>query len=135
MNQMSKIHIWIGTTFKEEDDYLQYFELDYSTEGDFEDPEYKLCQFCTDIGVEWYDEDFIGIIPLLERNVPITEILKEIPLEQNEIEKVLFVCTEIGLSIANAIFYYTDSELIIQKPYKDNYNDLKYIGVFDSSLQ
>ena len=132
---MSKIHIWIGITKKEEENYLQYFELDYSTEGDFECPEYKPCQFCKDIGEKWYDEDFIGIIPVLEENVPIIELLEEIPIEENEIEKVLSICKEMGLSMANAIFYYTDAELIIQKPYKDNYNDLKYVGVFNSSLQ
>jgi hypothetical protein len=135
MNKMSKIHIWVGTTHKNEEEYMQYFELDYSTDGDFEDPEYKLCQFCKDIGIKWYDEDFTGIIPVLENNVPVIEILKEIPIKQNEIDKVLSVCKELGLLMVNVIFYYTDSELIIQKPYKDNYNDLKYIGLFDSSLQ
>lgn len=42
---MSIIHIWIGTTHKTEEEYLKYFELDYSTEGDFDDPDYKLCLF------------------------------------------------------------------------------------------
>ena len=41
MSNMSKIHIWIGTTKKKEEDYLKYFELDYSTEGDFDDNDYK----------------------------------------------------------------------------------------------
>lgn len=132
---MSKIHVWIGITHKSEENYLQYFELDYSTEGDFEAPEYRVCQFCKDIGKKWYDEDFIGIIPILKKDVSVIEILQEIPIEQDEIRKVLSICKEMGLSSANAIFYYTDSELIIQKPYKDNYNDLKYIGVFNSSLE
>jgi hypothetical protein len=28
--------------------YIIKFELDYSTEGDFDDSEYKICQFCND---------------------------------------------------------------------------------------
>ena len=135
MEKYKKMHIWIGNSDIPENEYLHYFQLDYSTEGDFEDTEYKLCQFCKDIGTKWYDEDFIGIIPVLKKSVPIIEILKEIPINQNEIEKVISVCTEMELSIVNAVFYYIDSELILQKPYKNNYNNLKYIGLFDSYLQ
>ena len=86
---MSIIHIWIGTTHKTEEEYLKYFELDYSTEGDFDDPDYKLCPFCKDINQRWYDEDLIGIIPLFGDEYPILQLLETIPIDKNEIEKVI----------------------------------------------
>jgi hypothetical protein len=132
---MSKIHIWIGTTKQTEEEYLKYFELDYSTEGDFEDPEYKLCQFCKDLSVEWYDEDFIGIVPIFHMEMPVSVLLNEIPLNSNEISNVLSACEKIGLVKANAIFYLTDAEIQINQPYKTNYNGLQYIGMYKSSLE
>lgn len=39
--RMKKIHIWIGTTFKTEDEYYNYFEQ----------------EFAQDIGVDEYDGD------------------------------------------------------------------------------
>lgn len=134
MNRMSRIHIWMGTTQKSEEDYLQYFELDYSTEGDFEDPKYRICQFCKDIGEKWYDEDFIGIIPVFEQEVSVREILQEVPIAEDEMEKVISKCNELDMQTANAVFYLTDAEVEIPKPYKDSYNGLKYIGKFESSL-
>lgn len=134
MSQMSKIHIWIGYTNKSEEDYLKYFELDYSTEGDFDDPDYKVCDFCKDINEKWYNEDFIGIIPLFKEEISVNELLKNIPIAHKEIEKVILKCEDSGIEKGNAIFYLTDSEIIVPKPYKNSYNDLKYIGEFDSSL-
>ena len=37
----NKVHLWIGTSNLEEADYLECFKLEYSTEGDFEDPSYE----------------------------------------------------------------------------------------------
>jgi len=31
MEKYNKINVWIGTTFKEEEEYQKYFELNYST--------------------------------------------------------------------------------------------------------
>lgn len=132
---MSIIHLWIGKTDKEEDEYLKYFELDYSTEGDFDDPEYEVCQFCKDIGEKWYDEDFIGIIPLFNNELSIKEILKQVPIANEEIKNVVSKAEGLGVLSGNAVFYLTDSEVELPKPYKSNYNDLRYIGKFKSSLK
>lgn len=135
MSEMSKIHIWIGHTNKDEDSYDEYFELDYSTEGDFDDPDYKPCQFCIDIGKKWYNEDFLGNIPLFDEDVEITKLLGQTVLAKDEVANVISKCNNLGIEEANAVFYYTDSELNIQEPYQENYNDLKYIGMFNSSLK
>lgn len=136
MEEFLKIHVWTGTTDKAEEEYLQYFELDYSTEGDFEDPEYKICQFCKDIDKVWYNEDFIGIIPLFEMQTSIEELLKHIPLAAQDVGEVIVKCRECGINSGNAMFYFIDfeSEGVVPEPHKKNYNGLRYIGEFNSSL-
>ena len=55
LERMKKIHLWIGTTTKTQEEYDEYSDQDHDTSP-----------FATDIGIEEYDEDFIGIIPLSE---------------------------------------------------------------------
>ena len=109
---------------------MSYFEIDHSTEGDFDDPNYKLCGFCRDIGIVWYDEDFIGIIPRCEHEVSLYEILIEAAVDEDELPLVKARCEALRIKKANAIFWYQDAELVLKQPIKDSYNGLKYIGVF-----
>jgi hypothetical protein len=127
----NKVHLWIGTTRKSEEKYEAYFELDYSTEGDFEDPKYKVCQFCKDIGEAWYDEDFIGIIPRQDKPIDLDELLVEAAIDVSQWKRVKRICADYGIKKANAMFWYANSELKLRKPYKESYNGLKYIGVFE----
>lgn len=131
MEKYNKIHVWIGTTFKEEEEYQKYFELDYSTEGDFDDPNYRLCEFCKDIGEVWYDQDFIGIIPRFDEEVSLEEVLQESSTDPEEWDKIKSICNDYGIEKANAIFWYADGDLVVPKPYKTDYNGLKYIGMFE----
>ena len=131
IDRISKLHFWVGTTTKNKKDFLKYFELDYSTEGDFNIPEYKVCGFCKDIEQKWYDENFLVFEPFYENDISLEEILKESDIDSSDIEEVKKQCGSFGITQANAIFSYTDAELIIPKPYKDSYNDLKYIGLFN----
>jgi hypothetical protein len=129
MNSYDKVHLWIGTTFKPDEEYQAYFELDL--ENDIGSPNYIVCQFCKDIGEDWYDEDFIGIIPRLDEEVDLDEILVEAAVEEKELKKVKKICADYGIEKANAIFWHADGNLVIPKPYKDEYNGLKYIGLFE----
>ena len=131
---MGKIHIWIGTTTKSEEEYLNYFKLDYSTAGDFDDPEYRLCPFCKDIGEMWYDEDMIGIIPVFPAIEPVAALLQFTPMTKDGIVKALHACNTSGVVEGNAIFYYTDSALVTLEPFEKLYNDLQYIGCYESLL-
>lgn len=130
MEFYEKVHLWIGTTDKPEDEYLAYFELDFSTEGDFEDPNYTVCPFCKDIGQVWYDQDFIGIVPRLEADADLDEILVNAAVDEKELNKVKEVCARYGIKKANAIFWYADANLVVPDPDKE-FNGLKYIGLFD----
>ncbi|WP_445373795.1 immunity 22 family protein [Photorhabdus tasmaniensis] len=131
MTTENSVHLWIGNNFSSENEYMKYFELDYSVEGNFDDPNYKLCQFCKDIGLKWYDEDFIGIIPRRDKSVSIDEILIDAAVDQSEFQSIKDICDKLGIEEANAIFWYQDSELHIAPPYKEKYNGLKYIGLFE----
>ncbi len=109
---------------------MSYFEIDHAAEGDFDDPNYKLCGFCRDIGIVWYDEDFIGIIPRCEYEVSLDEILTEAAVDEDELPLVKARCEALGIKKANAIFWYQDADLVLTQPIKDSYNGLNYIGVF-----
>lgn len=127
----NKVHVWIGNNFSLEEEYIKYFELDYSVEGDFDNPNYKLCGFCKDIGIQWYDIDVIGIIPRHNEEVILDELLLDAAIDDNEFISVKKKCANLGIKKANAIFWYQDAELVLKKPIKSQYNGLKYIGLFN----
>ncbi|ELY4677571.1 immunity 22 family protein [Cronobacter turicensis] len=127
----NKVHLWIGSNFLSEEDYMAYFELDYSTEGDIDDPNYKVCGFCRDLGIKWYDEDFIGIIPREENEVSLDILLEEAAVDEDEIKNVRAKCKSLGIKKANAMVWYADAELNIKPDPSISYNGLKYIGLFE----
>lgn len=126
----NRVHLWVGTNLESDEKYLEYFELD-PRDIDIDDPEYRVCEFCKDIGEVWYDQDFIGIIPRSETEIDLDEILLEAAVDEDEKDKVKKICIENGITKANAIFWYQDPEIEIPRPYKADYNGLKYIGMFD----
>ncbi len=123
LERMKKVHIWIGTTSKNEDEFDRYF-----------DQNNDLCQFCKDAGIEQYDEDFIGIIPVFESETDIRDILAEVPIDEKCIDLAVSNSTKLGIQKANAVFYLTDSSVSIEGYDNKLYNDLRYIGMFDSDL-
>jgi hypothetical protein len=125
-----RIHLWIGSNFFAENEYLKYFEIDHSTDGDFYNPSYNICGFCKDIGEVWYDEDFIGIIPRKEKNIPVPDLLADAAVDSSEYSTIIDKCLGLGMTEANALIWYQDEKLILSVPYQDSYNGLKYIGVF-----
>ncbi|MGM9475221.1 immunity 22 family protein [Pedobacter sp. GSP4] len=122
---MSKVHIWIGTTTADEETFNAYF-----------DQEEEMSRFSQDIGLdEEYDEDFIGILPIMDREYPVAEIIaNKIPISIESLTYAVASCDRYGMESANAAFYLTDSKVEIEKPIRDHYNELKYLGVFESAL-
>lgn len=131
IDRYDKVHLWVGVNFDSESDYKKYFELDYSV--DLDDPEYKVCRFCKDLGLRWYDEDFIGIIPRSTTEVSLDEILEESSVDPGELERVKVECMRQGITKANAIFWYSDGGVAVPRPYQESYNGLKYIGLFEGN--
>ncbi|PHN16752.1 immunity 22 family protein [Pseudomonas sp. ICMP 561] len=128
-----KVHVWIGTSFAPESEYQRYFELDYSTEDGFDDPDYRICGFCKDVGIKWYDEDFIGIIPRRDNLVTVDEILQDAPIDASDWDRAKAACAALGITEANAIFWYTDGDGVISVPPENSYNGLRYLGLFEGS--
>lgn len=129
VDRYGKVHLWIGTNFSSNEVYLKYFELEYTE--DLDDPAYKACGFCQDIGARWYDEDFIGIIPRKSCEVSLDEILKDAAVDRACIGSVKAECLRLGVTKANAIFWYSDGATPISIPLKSNYNGLKYVGLYE----
>ncbi|SEQ23781.1 Immunity protein 22 [Pseudomonas sp. NFACC02] len=131
IERYEKVHIWVGTNFDSEADYSKYFELDHSAELD--EPAYQVCGFCKDLGIRWYDEDFIGIIPRSAKEVELDEILYESAIDPSELKSVKAECEKLGIKRANAIFWYSDGGISIPHPYKATCNGLIYIGLFQGN--
>lgn len=126
-------HIWIGTSFMPTKEYNKYFKLDYK--HDIDSPKYVICGFCKDTGNDWYDEDFIGYPKPLKEKVKIDKLIdKFVTSDLDCIQQIETKCHQLGIEQANAVVWYiADTELSefnIQKPLKENYNGLKYIGIF-----
>lgn len=127
----NRVHLWIGSNFSSEEEYMHYFELDYSEEDGIDSPNYRVCGFCKDLGIVWYDEDFIGVIPRFDNNVTLDEVLVDAAVDESEISFIKAKCQELGINSANAIFWYQDPELIIKKSVNQTYNNLHYIGEYN----
>ncbi|ELY4859008.1 immunity 22 family protein [Cronobacter sakazakii] len=127
----NKVHLWIGNNFSTEDDYMRYFELDYSTDGDIDDPDYQVCGFCKDLGIKWYDEDFVSIIPRKNKEISLNDLLEEAAVDEGEKENAKAKCYALGIQKANALVWYADSPLNMKPDPSISYNALKYIGLFE----
>ncbi|MQG94610.1 hypothetical protein F6X59_18120 [Pseudomonas sp. MN1F] len=131
LSRFNRVHLWLGVNFSEEEEYLKYFEIDYSGDYEVDDPQYPVCQFCTDVGERWYDEDFIGIIPRKPTLVDIDAMLGDSAIDRSEWNRVKAICLSLGIVKMNAMFWYSDGSLVIPTPLKEHYNGLRYVGLFE----
>lgn len=127
----NRVHLWMGSNFSSEEEYMHYFELDYFAEDGIDSPNYRVCGFCKDLGIVWYDEDFIGVIPRFDNNVTLDEVLVDAAVDKSEIPLIKAKCEELGINSANAIFWYQDPELVIKERDNQTYNNLHYIGEYN----
>lgn len=124
-NVMLKIHVWMGVADSEAavDDY---FRVDLASR----DAGLGASQFDRDIGREWYEDDLIGVFycasPSLEA------CLDELPTSARTVARVRAAYLATGSPAPNAMFYYTNSDLVIANPHR-LFNHLHYLGVFDNS--
>jgi hypothetical protein len=114
---MDKIYLWIGFTNKTEEEYWNYFQ---SEDG--------ISRFCLDVGLEWFDQDFMGYYYNKDSH-EIKTAIENTP-ESALYDSMLQACREKGIQQANAMFYYTGDDIEAIDENK-KYNDLTFVGVFD----
>ncbi|AMA45743.1 immunity 22 family protein [Pseudomonas alabamensis] len=129
LEQYDKVHVWVGTNFLPEGEYLSYFELDYSV--DIDDPAYQVCGFCKDLGVSWYDEDFMGIMQRKPVEVSLDELLVDSAVDRDRLPDLKAQCMHLGIFKANTILWYSDGSVEVSDTPGKLYNGLQYIGLYD----
>jgi hypothetical protein len=120
-----KFSLWIGKTDKSRDEWWSYFKG-----SDESDPSSPILQSLDTLGIDfdfWGSHLTAGMKP-----TPIPEVLKELPHSKDSEPLILEKCKSIGLEEANALFYYLGA--IFKGDESILYNDLHFIGVFDSYL-
>ena len=129
-----KIHVWAGIiNANEVEDFDNYFELDYETE-DMDDPEYKVCGFCKDVGMKWYDEDWIEVYCEVQTS-DVTKFLDGLSISEETLMEIKDICINKGFDKINAMFCYLDVNSEFEIKEKDKlYNGLVYIGLFDTNF-
>ncbi|OZG49998.1 hypothetical protein BOCO_0515 [Bombiscardovia coagulans] len=130
------IQLWIGTNTSSDDEYLQYFEEHETDLLDFVTPS---CLFCADIGELNYMPKRL-VVPQRYLTVQqIEHVLNDIAVNEEEKPKINERCKALGITSANAVFWYINNDVVldleVQQPYKDSYNGLKYIGEFNANTR
>ncbi|MFP3507892.1 hypothetical protein, partial [Burkholderia sp. SIMBA_062] len=69
--------------------------------------------------------------PRKAEEVSLDEILIESAVDARYIEDLKAECLRLGISKANAIFWYSDGGTVVSKSLKSNYNGLKYAGLYE----
>jgi hypothetical protein len=123
---MTKIHVWIGMSTKNREEFSQYFAINQIDR----DAGIGASQFDKDVNIKWYDDDLIGVY--YSETDDLEQALDELPTSPDAIDQIQSRCAELKIDKANAMFYYEDAELEITEPTK-KYNELTYIGVFDNT--
>ncbi|EPE7078961.1 immunity 22 family protein [Cronobacter sakazakii] len=62
-----------------------------------DDPDYNVCGFCRDLGIKWYDVDFIGIIPRGNKEVSLDDLLEAAAVDEGKKENVKSKCYASGI--------------------------------------
>jgi hypothetical protein len=128
-----KLHLWVGVTSKTFQDFTSYFDLDYSNE--YDSPDYIPYEFCKDLGVNFYDENFLVVEPFYKEPVALEKIILECDINPSDIPPAIEQCRQLGITLANAVFSLmtnkdVNEHISVPKQTEKTYNDLYYIGHF-----
>lgn len=123
---MDTIHVWIGEVSVTTEEFSSYFVIDPADR----DAGVGASQFDKEVGTGWYDDDLVGVYYRSNSN-DLAAALDEIPATPEALAQIQAKCSELGITKANAMFYYTDSDLVIADAAK-KYNSLTYLGAFDN---
>jgi hypothetical protein len=124
---MAKIHVWMGN-FQLEKDFRQYIDQSkYFKASQIDDehhPELR-CQFCKEIDLDYYDDDFI-VIQFNKKSHDLNQLISIIPANA---DKIIKACEKNKLEAGNALIYYTDEKL--NKANASKSTLMAYLGFFE----
>lgn len=133
-------HVWIGN-FSTEKEFERYIDQSaylqawdkYNNEPlqdgeeDIEPSDELRCSFCKEIGLDWYDEDFI-VIQFNEKSQDIKQLISIIPADT---DKLLKACKHSQLEKGNALIYYFNEDL--KKSNASKCKSMTYLGFFEET--
>jgi hypothetical protein len=132
------IQLWIGNNFSSDEEYQHYFHQNFEIPASFFDNK-PSCLFCADLDEPCYIEKSMVIPDRFSSPQDINLIIDTIEVNESEKKKIYEQCIKLGITTANAVFWYINNDvslnLEVQKPYKENYNGLKYIGEFNADTK
>ncbi|GAA5098626.1 hypothetical protein GCM10023210_35010 [Chryseobacterium ginsengisoli] len=133
---MSKLHIWLGN-FGSEKEFEKYLDQKRylkawavydnepptgSEEEDAEPSPELRCDFCKEVDIDTYDEDFM-IMKYYKKPVDIKTVAHDILVDEKEFESL---CKKHKISDFNSVIAYEDSDLSEKKA--SGSTAVKYIG-------
>lgn len=129
---MAKMMFWVGY-FPTEEDFERYMDqtefYKWWSEHDEDNLELR-CQFCKELGISSYDEDFL-IMKYLKESDNIQDCIDFIPAN-NELLRPEF--ERLSLAKANAVICYTKGHEI-KDDVVDKPTSVSYLGVFNYSTK
>lgn len=129
---MAKMMFWAGY-FPPEEDFEKYMDqtafYQWWKEHDEDNLELR-CQFCKELGIASYDEDFL-IMKYLEESSDIQDFIDYVPAKNDLIRAEV---ARIGLKQANALICY-DKGKDIPMTLVENPTSMSYLGLFNYSTK
>ena len=122
----SNFHIWAGKFSGTKKEFECLFDLSSfyaSKEGD----NFEICAFAKYLDTDAHEEDFFGYEYTL---MGIETLIKSLPGESLQAE-VNAACKKIGICEPNAIIYYGDIQLSHKVNLGNEFEGLRYLGVFE----
>lgn len=127
------IHIWIGKVAYSEQEYWAYFDDSQSSvldENGYARNKNEIINspFSIDVGLEYdYNPDFIGFY--FDKKPQKLEVVLQQQPAIEMIPQIIKDCHKKNILKANAMFYYSDDNLTIDK--NKLFNGMQYIGKYD----
>lgn len=129
---MAKMMFWAGY-FPTKDEFEKYMDQTafYQWWKEYDEDNLELrCQFCKELGIESYDEDFL-IMKYLEESSDIQDFIDYVPAKNDLIRAEV---ERIGLTQANALICY-DKGKDIPMTLVENPTSMSYLGLFNYSTK
>lgn len=124
MEKEQKVSVWFGV-FENEKSFTDFMEVDYTEDGDG-----ILSKFELHFGITWYDEDFIEVGYLKQKQCNFCELLKDFSYSDTILSNINQKHSDMYYNTVVLLYHFEYDGKV--KQYKDsNNNQLNYIACVD----